>query len=311
MEQLPEVLSGEVVGLVEMPALYEMLAFSHTASSIAIYQRDVQAYHTFALEHGFLWLDPESLMIWRDTLVRESRMSPHTINRMLSAVRCVIREMADRRIIDEKVSIRFDRVRGAKVKPLKGRLKHHAQTKIEPEEMRAICDAPDKSTLTGLRDAALLATLASSGVRAEEAATLMISQVKRRDGGYLLNVRGKTDTEYREAPLSPEAYNLISLWLELRLVECSYIFTAFTTRGAKPLPKHISTVTVWNIITRYARMCGYPHVKPHDFRRFVGTQIARDDIRMAQKALGHKSIETTVKHYVLDELRVGLTDNLY
>jgi len=52
-------------------------------------------------------------------------------------------------------------------------------------------------------------------------------------------------------------------------------------------------------------------VKPHDFRRFVGTQLATRNIRLAQKALGHKSIETTARHYVLDELEVGLTDGLY
>ena len=68
---------------------------------------------------------------------------------------------------------------------------------------------------------------------------------------------------------------------------------------AHPVPDPISEVTVWNI------------VKPHDFRRFVGTQLAAKDIRKAQKALGHKSIEVTARHYVLDELEVGLTDHLY
>ncbi len=52
-------------------------------------------------------------------------------------------------------------------------------------------------------------------------------------------------------------------------------------------------------------------MKPHDFRRFVGTQLAKDDIRKAQKALGHKDIRTTAKHYVLDEIEAGLTDDLF
>jgi hypothetical protein len=43
----------------------------------------------------------------------------------------------------------------------------------------------------------------------------------------------------------------------------------------------------------------------------VGTELAKRDIRQAQKALGHIRIETTAKHYVLDELEVGLTDGLY
>jgi hypothetical protein len=43
----------------------------------------------------------------------------------------------------------------------------------------------------------------------------------------------------------------------------------------------------------------------------VGTQLAKKDIRKAQKALGHKRIDTTAKHYILDELEEGLTDDLY
>jgi integrase len=73
----------------------------------------------------------------------------------------------------------------------------------------------------------------------------------------------------------------------------------------------MSEVGVWQTIVKYAERVGLENVKPHDLRRFVGTQLARVDIRKAQKALGHKRIDTTARHYVLDELEVGLTDNLY
>jgi hypothetical protein len=39
--------------------------------------------------------------------------------------------------------------------------------------------------------------------------------------------------------------------------------------------------------------------------------LTTDDIRKAQKALGHKRIDTTAQQYVLDELEEGLTDDLY
>ena len=61
----------------------------------------------------------------------------------------------------------------------------------------------------------------------------------------------------------------------------------------------------------YADQVGLSHIKPHDFRRFVGTQLAKRDSRTAQKALGHKRINTTAQQYVLDELEEGLTDDLY
>jgi hypothetical protein len=37
----------------------------------------------------------------------------------------------------------------------------------------------------------------------------------------------------------------------------------------------------------------------------------RRDIRQAHKALGHARIETTARHYIVDELEVGVTDGLY
>lgn len=43
----------------------------------------------------------------------------------------------------------------------------------------------------------------------------------------------------------------------------------------------------------------------------MDTQLAKRDIRKAQKALGHTRIDTTAQHYVLDELEEGLTDDLY
>jgi integrase len=67
----------------------------------------------------------------------------------------------------------------------------------------------------------------------------------------------------------------------------------------------MSAVGVWNTIKKYAEEAGLEKVKPHDLRRFVGTQLAKVDIRKAQKALGHKRINTTARHYVLDEIEVG------
>jgi integrase len=70
-------------------------------------------------------------------------------------------------------------------------------------------------------------------------------------------------------------------------------------------------VSIWRIVKGYADQCGIEHIKPHDFRRYVGTQLAKKNPRVAQKALGHKNINTTMDNYVLDELEVGVTDNLY
>jgi hypothetical protein len=61
---------------------------------------------------------------------------------------------------------------------------------------------------------------------------------------------------------------------------------------------------------RTADLAGLVGLKPHEFRCFVGSQLAAGDIRKARKALGHKRIDTTGRHHILDELEPGLTDDL-
>ena len=128
-------------------------------------------------------------------------------------------------------------------------------------------------------------------------------------------VSGKTDTGNREAPLSSEAFQAIQEWLTARAVvgvASEFIFTGFSGRGGRdPRSTHITTEAAWQTVKRYAEQCQLAHVKPHDFRRFVGTTLAKTNPRQAQKALGHKDIGTTYKHYVLDEMEVGLTENMF
>jgi integrase/recombinase XerD len=312
-EQTP-IKVGEIVPFNASLQIFDvrsLLAGQLADSSIAMYKRDVAAYIDYAQSKGLNPLYPLTLAAWRDYLALDSTMSPNTINRMLSAVKRIIKQAASKELIDETISFKFQNIEGVKVKALKNRLKQHGRTRISPEDMRLLCQAPDTNTLVGKRDQALLATLATSGLRASELANLTTGQIHPRSRGYYLQVIGKTDTEPRDAHLSVEAYQLIQEWLVARTISSPYIFTSFSTRAAIPNTNPISEVTVWNIVRRYAKQCSLEHIKPHDFRRFVGTQLASKDIRKAQLALGHKSIEVTARHYVLDELEIGLTDNLY
>lgn len=61
--------------------------------------------------------------------------------------------------------------------------------------MRARCDAPDAATLKGIRDRALLHTLASSGMRASATATLTSPQITETDQGMGVWVQDKNDMD--------------------------------------------------------------------------------------------------------------------
>jgi site-specific recombinase XerD len=274
------------------------------------YQEDFEAYLAYA-ETPENALDAATLARWRTYLANETTMSPNTINRKLAAVKRLMKEAAVQGYTTYEQIAGFERIEGVKIAALRERTKPNARTRIAPEDMRRLTMAPDPDTLIGLRDRAILHTLASSGVRIAELANLRISQIFKRDRGYFLSVRGKNDAEYRDTYLSVEAYNAIQLWLQERPVTSEYVFTAFGGRGDRLSDQPMSGVGLWKVVCHYASAIGLTNVKPHDLRRFVGTQLARVDIRKAQKALGHKRIDTTAKHYVLDELESGLTDNLY
>ncbi len=297
-----------------LPFRVEILAGQLAPSSIAMYQRDMRAYVAFA-GSAEVAMQAVALARWRAHLAGETALSPNTINRMLSAVKRVMLEAAAQGYLTSEEAGAFRLVSGVKAAALKDRIKSNARTRIEPAEMRTVCEAPNRELAIGVRDAALLATLASGGLRVSELRRLTRSSLRQKAGGVVVLVRGKNDVEPREAPLSREAAAKIDEWLTLREtlygIRCDAIFTAFDRRGERMSDRPLSATAVWQIVRKYAGETGLVDVKPHDFRRFVGTQLARKDIRQAQKALGHKRLETTARHYVLDELEAGLTDGLY
>ena len=276
--------------------------------SLTAYQQDLTAYLRFCSEAGTA-LEATSLTRWRLHLARHTRLAPSTINRRLAAVKRVVQEAARHGLVDRATAEAFRQVPGVPGKALKDRLR--ARTRITPAQMRQLCEAPDVATLKGWRDRALLHTLASSGCRVSEIASLTTGQIRSEAGSFFLEILGKNQTTPRLAPLSHEAYASIEAWLARRPVESRSIFTRFAGRGPRVTPHPLSTTAVWQAVQRYARAIGLTHASPHSCRRFVGTELARRDIRQAQKALGHARIETTARHYVLDELTGGLTDGLY
>src|SRR5262249_13112120 len=165
-------------------------------------------------------------------------------------------------------------VAGVRTVAMKDRLKQHSRTKITPVQMRRLCDAPDRSTPIGMRDAALLATMASSGARITEIVTLTPGQLIPRGHGWMIAIQGKNAPKPRDAPLSKEAQTLIVAWMQARPIASPYIFTAWDGRGDRSTAAPLSEPAAWKLVQKYAAQIGIEHIKPHDFRRFVGTQLA-------------------------------------
>jgi len=186
-----------------------ILAGQLAPSSIAEYRTDIAAYLAWCTSADLPALAAPSLAQWRTHQAQHTTLSAATINRALAAVKRLVKEAAAQGYLHADLAAQFNGVAGVKAKALKDRQRSHARTRITPEDMRRLQEAPDRSTLKGLRDAALLAVLAGSGLRAGEAAGLTVGMIRKADKGWLLDVIGKGQSETREALLSAEAHRLI------------------------------------------------------------------------------------------------------
>lgn len=301
----------------QLPFSTNILAGNVAPSSMAMYERDFRAYLEYA-QTVEAARTASTLARWRTELVNTTTMSPNTINRMLSAVKRLMSEAADQGYITHEEGETFQHVRGVKVDTLKSRMRISNRVRILPEVMRQLIDSIDTNTLVGLRNKALFLTLASSGLRVKELSRLTQPQIiQQKDNKYLLHMyaeEGKNQKQDRDAHISPEAVEAIRIWLAARPVQSPYIFTSFGGRSKneekRALAKPISPQGAWLVVKNIAEPL-IPDVKPHDFRRFVGTQLIKQKgLTHAQKALGHKDISTTTK-YDLSEIEAGATDNLF
>ena len=126
-----------------------ILAGQVSPSTRKQYTEDFFDYLRFARNAQYA-LDSAIFSQWRTDLVErmylipdkdspgemvEKQLSPNTINRMLAAVRHMMMEAKEKKLIPPGTFEQFNRVRGVSVKGLKDRLKPNARVRITPQEM--------------------------------------------------------------------------------------------------------------------------------------------------------------------------------
>lgn len=247
----------------------------------------------------------------------QKQYTVNAINLRLASVRSVIAAAAEQGYVDHATAEAFKVVRGLKQKANKERKRENNRTPITRDQMDDICNAPNVKTGAGLMHRAFLLTMRGTGARITDVVTMKVDDIAPYTNdsgvsGWAVKFQGKNETEPVFVEISATAKQAIDRWLkwrDLAGVQSEYVFTGFTGRGDRsPSGKPISRVSAWEMVQRYAKRVKLEHIKPHDFRRYVGTQLAKKDIRLAQKQLRHKRIETTAQNYVLDDVHMGHMD---
>lgn len=232
--------------------------------------------------------------------LRETGMAASSINQRLSAIRKLALEAADNGALDSQVANSIRSVKGARGE---GRRTGNWLTR---EEAQAWLGAPDKRTMRGRRDLALLAVLIGCGLRRSEAAGLTFEHVQQRDGRWVLvDLIGKRD-KIRSVPMPNWAKAAIDEWSSRSGVSESVVFRA-VNKGDHVVGDGITPQAIYNIIVGYAEELEKEGVAPHDLRRTFAKLAHKGGaaIDQIQMSLGHESIQTTEDYLGVEQ---DLTD---
>ncbi len=179
------------------------------------------------------------------------------------------------------------------------------------EDMEKLLNAPNRDTLAGIRDVAILETLYACGLRVSE-----LLNIKQRDiirDHEIVRVFGKGNKE-RIVPIGNSALNAIGEYQ----IKARPLFVSnkdpkdilfLSQRGNK-----LSRMAIWKFIDKYRQIADLSiHVHPHLIRHSFATHLLEGgaDLRAVQEMLGHSSITTTQIYLNLDKEYIKQMHKLY
>jgi len=214
---------------------------------------------------------------------------PATANKMLSALRGVLREAWQLGMMAAE-----DYHRAAAVKAVRGETLPAGRELLrgELEALLGTCNADPKPA--GIRDGALIASLYTGGLRRAEIVSLNVEDYESGSGRLL--VRGKGNKE-RSVYLPPSARTYMQRWLTLRGDEPGPIFCPIN-KGGKLQARGLSDQAIYNMLRKRAEQAGVKSFSPHDMRRtFVSDLLdAGADISTVSRLAGHANVTTTARY---------------
>jgi site-specific recombinase XerD len=153
---------------------------------------------------------------WRVSL-EERRLGSSSIIIRMSAIRKLAAEAADNGLLAPELAQGISRVKSVKSTGIR------VGNWLSQRQAQALLSAPDVSTIRGLRDRAILATLLGCGLRRSEVAALTFAHVQQRDGRWcVVDLVGKYG-RVRTAPMPAWVKVAIDAWTSASLVAGGHV----------------------------------------------------------------------------------------
>ena len=167
---------------------------------------------------------------------------------------------------------------------------------LSKEQAQRLLDAPDITTLKGLRDRAILAVMLGAGLRRSEVANLTFEHIQQREGRWVIvDLIGK-GKRIRTVPIPSWAKQAIDEWVQTAGISEGRIFRA-VNKGDRLAGDSLTSQAVQDVVKLYAKQCGF-ELAAHDLRRTFA-KLARKggaDLMQIQLTLGHATVTTTERY---------------
>ncbi|MGA0333462.1 MAG: site-specific tyrosine recombinase XerD [Kiritimatiellia bacterium] len=226
---------------------------------------------------------------------RKDGLKPSTIARRLVALKMFFRFLSTEGLIGTDLTECLD----------SPKLWRNLPEILSPEQVDRLLKAPDKKSVIGRRDRAMLELMYACGLRVSELVNLQLSQLHFPEG--YLRIRGKGRKE-RLVPVAKSSAKLVQAYIEsdrptLIHNERDAGQTVFLSVNGKALTR----ARLWQLIRQLALEAGLPHgVHPHSLRHSFASHLlsAGAPLRTIQEMLGHADISTTQIYTHVDQQRL-------
>lgn len=218
------------------------------------------------------------------------KYAPATVNKMLSALRRVLKEALRLELIDAQDYARAVDIASVKSsKELRGRA-------LNQQEIAALMEVCfNDPTPAGFRDAALIGILRGSGLRRRELVNLNLGDFEPTSGA--MNVRAGKGRVDRTVYVPESVIPVVQDWINIR-GQAAGPLLCHVNKGDRILRRRLTPQAVLFLLQKRAREARVESFSPHDLRRtFVSDLLdAGVDIVTVQKLAGHADTATTARY---------------
>ncbi|MCU0533570.1 MAG: tyrosine-type recombinase/integrase [Hydrococcus sp. Prado102] len=217
------------------------------------------------------------------------KYAPATANRMLCALRRVLKEARRLKLIEAE-----DYADAVDIPNIKGTRLPRGRA-LDGDEIAALMETClNDPTPAGLRDAATIGIL-MAGLRRSEIVALEISDFDPKTGS--LRIRFGKGNKQRIAYLPDGAIAAVKDWLLWRGKAPGALLCPIDKVGRMTI-RQMNDQVVMNILLKRAKQAGVKGAAPHDLRRtFISNLLESNaDLLTVQKLVGHADPATTAKY---------------